>query len=119
MHLSASACDPLVELVYADRRPRPWQDGAVEAATALETFAHELAHFATLDERTAECWAIQRLGVVAEELLRAVGYGRELARLYWTESYRGLPEDYRSPECRDGRRLDLQPTRTGWPIPTS
>jgi hypothetical protein len=118
VHLSPSACDPLVELVYADQRPRPGQDGAVEAADALETFAHELTHFTTLDEPTAECWAIQRMGGIADELLRDEGYGRELAQLYWTESYPGMPDDYRSQECRDGGRLDLHPSCVGWPIPS-
>jgi hypothetical protein len=78
--------------------------------------AHESVHVAGYrSERKATCWGLQRVSRTAVELGRTPEEGRYLAKLAWQRWYpRSLPS-YRSPECRDGGRLDLHPKSHAWP----
>jgi hypothetical protein len=83
---------------------------------ALETLAHESWHLAGhADEATAECYALQRIALVAAALGALPEQGTELARAAFTVLYPQMPEEYRSAECRDGGALDLTPESAVFP----
>jgi hypothetical protein len=44
-------------------------------------------------------------------------YGRALANLFWKDIYNGPDEarSYRTPDCHNGGRLDLNPNSDVWP----
>jgi len=63
-----------------------------------------------------ECRAQQRLADVATALGAPVARAQALADLSWRELYGTLPDDYRTPLCRDGGPYDLRPGVSGrWP----
>jgi hypothetical protein len=116
IQLSPSICATLARLAYGDVPARldPWPEALAWSVSAL---AHEAQHAAGItDEATAECSAVQKIAITAQALGRSASEGRYLADLYWRESY--LPRGkgpYRSDECRDGGRLDLNPETSAWP----
>lgn len=87
-------------------------------ANAIVTLAHESEHAAGHpEEAVAECYGQQMTAPLAK-LLRSTmkpANARLLARLAWTQGYPRLPGGYRSPDCRDGGPLDLNPISNVWP----
>jgi hypothetical protein len=67
------------------------------------------------DEAVAECRAVQTLAWAAQRLGASAAEGRRLAALYVATGHERLPAHYRSPDCRDGGRLDLRPGDATWP----
>jgi hypothetical protein len=85
---------------------------------AVHVLGHESMHLAgVIDEAQADCFAAQLDAIVAVGLGAEPGFARSLAREYWAYYYPTQDRRYRSAECRDGRKLDLFPSRRGWPTP--
>jgi hypothetical protein len=85
------------------------------AATAVEVLAHESYHLAGyMDEATAECYALQTMPYVAQRL----GATQQQIRTWVAYSfarYPSMPEEYVSPDCVPGGRLDLGSPSSIWP----
>jgi hypothetical protein len=114
VHLSPEICTELARLA---REPDPlWRGGSVDGlAWAVETLAHEAVHARGIaDEAKAECYGMQAIPQVAAQLGRTPLEGRYLAAVYWKHWYAWLQTPFRSPECRNGGRLDLH-ARNRWP----
>ena len=100
---------------FAEGKTRPSDDR--EVARALHVLAHESSHLAGVrDEAAADCFGLQRTALAAEELGGTdPGEAERLARIALAERAVTAPPDYRSPECRNGGALDLDPTSSVWP----
>lgn len=114
INLAPMTCHNLDRVAYGGARPGGERD-RYALALALVTLAHEGAHAAGVaDEPTAECHGIQ----TASEAARRMGIERaftdELVRLYW-RNYPKLPPMYRSDECREGGKLDLEEGERNFP----
>jgi hypothetical protein len=87
-----------------------------KAARAIHVLAHESSHLAGVrDEAAADCYGLQRTAFAAEDLGASPEEAARLARLALAERAVTAPPDYRSPECRDGGALDLDPGSPIWP----
>jgi hypothetical protein len=85
-------------------------------AWSVQTLAHEAKHVAGFSsEVQAECYGMQSMRAAAKLLGRTPAEGRFLAEHYWRRWYRWLDPAYRSAECRNGGRLDLDRTSDLWP----
>lgn len=88
--------------------------------TAVHVLTHESVHLhGFYREANADCLAVQLDGYVAAALGANQAFARSLAREFWRDSYAPRTDSYRSPDCREGGRLDLFPGRRGWPTPVS
>ena len=118
VELAPDGCAPLVRVLYGGSWPEDG-GGRIELAAAVSLLAHEVAHaLGTSDEARAECWALQHVRRVAELLGAPAESARELAETQWQDVYLVAVRDdpiYGSPECRDGGKLDLDPTSSNWP----
>jgi hypothetical protein len=86
--------------------------------TAVHVLSHESVHlFGFYDEAQTDCVALQLDARVASALGADDRLGRSMAREYLINFHLPRAGEHQSPECRDGGRLDLFPTRTGWPAP--
>jgi hypothetical protein len=111
INLAPRICRALDELLYE-------KHGLLEEehALAVLALAHEAMHVAWVDdEAEATCFGLQEIDRVAAGLGLSKSEGRTLAQLAWTDSYPGLPREYRSTECADGRSLDTDPDSPTWP----
>jgi hypothetical protein len=87
-----------------------------EQIFAVHTVTHEAAHLAGMhNEAKAECTAIQRdvatmtnLGATRSDAIAQV-------KSYLTLNYPGLPDNYRSDQCKSGGAMDLTPKDGTWP----
>lgn len=87
-----------------------------DAAEGAQTLAHESMHLRGIrDEAVADCYGIQLMSYVAEHLGATPTAAQELADFYYRHVYPWKPEDYVSPDCRDGGALDLRPGDPLWP----
>jgi hypothetical protein len=85
------------------------------AATAVEVLAHESYHLAGYqDEATAECYALQAMPYVAEQFQATPRQIRTWVA-YSFARYPSLSEEYVSPDCVPGGRLDLGSPASIWP----
>ncbi len=85
------------------------------AATAVEVLAHESYHLAGFsDEATAECYALQTMPFVAEQFHATPKQIRTWVA-YSFARYPTMPEEYVSPDCVPGGRLDLHSSESIWP----
>jgi hypothetical protein len=76
---------------------------------AVEALAHESYHLAGVqDEGATQCYALQAMRFVAKRLGASAEVGDAFVRAA-VARYPGLPEAYRSAECREGGALDLHP----------
>jgi hypothetical protein len=115
VHLSPLTCERLGEIAYERKLPAAGEE-VTALADSVVTLAHEAMHVAWVDEEAeAECLGAQFADETAVELGASKDYARKLARRYWERMYPLLPEEYRSPECRDGGELDIHPTSSVWP----
>ncbi len=114
VQLSPLVCGALDRLTYDRARPRD-PEGRLLMSVAVGSLAHEAFHAGgVINEAAAECYGMQRLSKTALELGVPAGYADGLARVAW-ETYDLLTRAYRSPECRNGGRLDLDPNSSTWP----
>jgi hypothetical protein len=89
---------------------------AQRVAVAMHVLAHESWHLAGVrDEAQADCFGLQRTAFVAEELGAGLDEAERFADLALVERAQTAPPEYRSPECRDGGPLDLDPGSSAWP----
>jgi hypothetical protein len=65
-------------------------------------------------EVKADCFGMQSLDQAVVVLGRSRAEGRYLAAMYWTHWYQWHGPEIRSPECREGGRLDRSPSHV-WP----
>jgi hypothetical protein len=85
------------------------------AATAVEVLTHESYHLAGYsDEATAECYALQTMPFVAQQFGATPQQTRTWVA-YSFARYPSLPEEYVSPDCVPGGRLDLHSSASIWP----
>jgi hypothetical protein len=86
---------------------------------ALAVVAHESYHLlGYTNEAQVECYGLQSIWFVADELGATVPEAQALASLYATRMYpqrRAQTPRYWSAECRDGGRYDLRPNLHRWP----
>lgn len=88
-----------------------------ELAEALVVLTHEAEHLKapSASEPEVECYAVQHV----RPLVRAAGWGagfaEEIALHAWDIAYTQLPPHYRTPECRNGGRLDRNRQSSAWP----
>jgi hypothetical protein len=114
IHLSPLVCGALDRLTYEHARPRD-PEGRLLMSLAVGALAHEAFHrTGVIDEAAAECYGTQRIVETALELDVPRAYAEGLARVAW-QTYGLLPRAYRSPECRNGRELDLDANSDVWP----
>jgi hypothetical protein len=115
VNLSPPICRYLDALVYENYRPRAGLQKR-RLAGSVGLLAHESQHRAGIvDEAVAECYGLQLLSEAAQALGAPRRYADELARLAWSH-YGDLPTLYRSSQCRDDGRLDLEPSSgASWP----
>jgi hypothetical protein len=115
IELSPEICAGLARL--ADRRiPIVGPPAADALAWSLGALAHEAQHASGVrNEVRADCYGMQSIATAAGALGRTAAEGRYLAALYWKHWYVWLDQRYRSRECRDGGRLDLNPGIARWP----
>ncbi len=101
--LSPATCDGLARFA---RNHQP----TLESSWAVQTLAHESIHMRGIrDEAITECYGLQWTAFVAAELGADERHARAAARVAWAAGYDQLPDEYRSPECRDGGGLDIRP----------
>lgn len=111
-HLAPRICDAL-DAFSLDGET----DDREALATALVVLAHEVGHLRAnaAAEAEVECRAIQESRGLARQLGANAAEADELVDLYLREV---LPESdsvYRSPDCRPGGYLDLDPADPEWP----
>jgi len=91
-------------------------DDAQAVAHAVDTVTHESCHLAgVIDEAVTECFALQTMAWTAQQLGVTAAQARGLARLEWETTYTQLPDQYRTGDCADGRKLDRRPDDPSWP----
>jgi hypothetical protein len=90
-----------------------------QAAMALQVVSHESYHlWGAQEEAKAECYGLQSIFYVANQLGAPLDESKALGRLYWSDVYRAHGTEwpkYWSADCRNGARLDLRPSDARWP----
>ncbi|MBM2823609.1 MAG: hypothetical protein HW413_2355 [Thermoleophilia bacterium] len=90
-----------------------------QTARALAVLAHEAWHLRGVgDEGTTECYALQSGVALGQRLGLSEGTARQMMRQQLAENAlrsRGAFEYLVPPECRDGGRLDLDPSDKRFP----
>ena len=114
VHLSPANCallhSFLTREVSASRTQWPYA-----LAWSIQTLTHEAVHVQGIrSEVKADCYGMQLIDEATVALGRTRADGRFLASAYWTVWYPSHGPDIRSPECRNGGRLDLGASST-WP----
>ncbi len=88
--------------------------GAIEIVRATVTVAHEAAHVAgERSEKRAQCFGLQTAALVAQRFGVPPSVSDQIAWYAWRFSE--APRSYQSRQCRDGRKLDLDPSSTSFP----
>jgi hypothetical protein len=105
-----SACNAIKDYERGDKSVKRDQ------AVAVHVLAHEAIHLrGVMDEAITECTGLQHTAQVARALGADAEQARALAEYYWRAVYPQLADAYRSPDCADGGRLDLNPDSSVWP----
>jgi hypothetical protein len=119
--MSPDLCSLIARFTYRRYYPVNGWDRTL-LANAVATLAHEAENvrlFAagTQTDAVAECYAMQETAPLTRLLRSTVkpATARALALLAWTQVYPRMPDSYRSPDCRDGGPLDLNPSSSVWP----
>lgn len=112
VNLAPWVCHQLDRLVYDRVQPQGFHERLLMSA-AVGALGHESYHRIGVEsEAAAECYGMQRIREAARALGARPAYADGLALLAW-QTYDLLPRAYRSPECRDGGKLNLD--RIGGP----
>lgn len=89
---------------------------ADRTAEALMTLAHESMHLrGWADEAYAQCYGLQELAYVTQQLGGSAEQGRALTA-FMLAMQGGMPSEYQSGECRAGGALDLHPDTPEFPV---
>jgi hypothetical protein len=87
-----------------------------KAAWAAHTLAHESFHLRGFQsEAITECYALQNTAFVAERLGVPTQQAKDIQAWLYARAYPNEPDDYRTPECADGGKLDLRPQAPEFP----
>ena len=87
-----------------------------ELAMAVDVITHEAFHLQGIqDEARTECSSLQTMAATAQSLGATPAQGAALARGQLAEAYPMMPDQYRSPDCAEGGRLDLRPDDSKFP----
>jgi hypothetical protein len=87
-----------------------------ELAMAVDVVTHEAFHLRGIqDEARTECSALQTMAATAQALGATPAQGAALARAQLADAYPRMPDQYRSPECAEGGKLDLRPDDPSFP----
>jgi hypothetical protein len=115
-YLGPEYCEGLVDLAYRGKRPRSG-DAREKIADGVSTLGHEAEHLvaAGAGEAETECYGMQDIRPLAQQLGASPDYAGDLAETYWEELYETLPDDYVSSDCRDGGRWDRDNASDVWP----
>jgi hypothetical protein len=111
LHVEPNTCTDLARLTYG----KEWTptDRNLALAIAVVALTHGAQHIrGTSDERTAECWGMQRARIVARSLGLPLGEASKLVGVYWRREYPTKFAYYRSGQCRQGGALDLNLSRS-------
>jgi hypothetical protein len=111
-NLGPSVCGRLAALAYDDAGPSGYDD-SWWLSWSLALFANVIGPSG--NRATSECRAMQEIRPTAEALGLSADAAGRLARLFWTAVYPREDADYRSPDCRPGGKLDLDPADPAWP----
>lgn len=115
VNLTTNACSRLAALTYRKLWPATL-DARYPLATAVAILAHEVQHLRGVNaEAEAECFGQQSVRRIGRMLGVRADRANLLAAISWRYSYPRLPESYKSPECRNGGRLDMRPVDSRWP----
>jgi hypothetical protein len=111
LHVDPLTCTDLARLTYR----KEWTPTTRNLALAIAVV--ELTHGAqhirgTANERTAECWGVQRARIVARSLGLSLTEASKLVELYWRREYRANAASYRSAQCKQGGALDVNLSRS-------
>jgi len=114
--IASDYCAWLVQLVYEHKRPTSGIPLA-KAAAGVALLAHEGGHLfeSETNEAKTECYAVQRVRELARILGTSGEYADGLAEVYWKYLYPRNTREYRTPLCRNGGPLDLNPKSDRWP----
>jgi hypothetical protein len=113
--LSAEVCAELNPLLSGSNSMRTAQSLDV-FASSINVLAHESAHASGIhDEAKANCFGIQTIRRTMMLLGRTSGEGQHVATYFYDNLYPLQAPRYRSPECRNGGRLDRHRNRSTWP----
>ncbi|HEX7189506.1 MAG TPA: hypothetical protein VF423_14895 [Actinomycetes bacterium] len=108
--IKRAPCAALAGYLRSDRSS-PSRDQVV----AVHVLSHEAQHMAGLTaEAEAECGAVQRDALAARLLGADPAQARALAEAYWREVYPRMPDEYRTPDCAPGGRLDERLPDAPW-----
>ena len=112
-YLTPERCYDLYRLAYKG------ETTSSQTARAIAVLAHEAWHLNGVDdEGTTECYALQSGVKLGVRLGLSEGRARQMMRQQLTENalHAGSSPEYLvSQECRDGGRLDLNPTVAAFP----
>jgi hypothetical protein len=116
IHLSPHVCVPLRRFFTGSYAPHLNQE-SLDLAQALVMLAHNAEHVRDSYESEAvvECYAMQGVRGFVSEAGRASRYANALARLAWDIAYPQDAAPFRTPDCRNGGRLDRHPQSSLWP----
>ena len=86
-------------------------------AQGIVVLTHQSEHLTApaAGEAEVECYAVQHVRPLVRELGWGEDFEREIPLQAWELGYAKLPDGFRSPECRDGGRLDRHPNSAAWP----
>jgi hypothetical protein len=91
-----------------------------ESAVGVHVLAHEAIHLrGWTDEALTECYGLQYTASVARSLGAPAAKAQALAEFYWRVVYPEMPDEYRSPDCANGAKWDLDKNSDVWPTPKS
>jgi hypothetical protein len=103
----------LVARYVADSKANPGRDEVV----AVHVLTHESMHMrGILDEARAECAAVQRDELTAEQLGATPDEARALAVRYWLTVYPWMPDAYKTRDCGPGQELDEHLPTAPWAV---
>jgi hypothetical protein len=88
-----------------------------ELAEALTVLTHEAERLKapSASQIDLACYAVQHVRPLIEAAGWDADYQQEMALQAWDLGYTQLPPYFRTPDCRDGGRLDRNPQSNAWP----
>ncbi len=108
--IKRDACNWAKEYVSGKRRI------TMANALGVHVIAHEAIHLrGEMSESVTECYAMQHAAQVAQDLGATPMQAQQLVEFYWDTVYPNMPDEYRTPDCVNGGRLDLRPDTDVWP----
>ena len=109
--LRDSVCDNLSDWLSSDK-----DDPTLDEVIAVHVLTHEAMHVSgIMDERGAECQAMQHDARTAMILGATPEQAQALAVRYYRDVYPNMPSGYRTNGCHEDDEYDLTPGDGVWP----